>query len=80
MKVAGILVLFPLLLAGCGLLGPSTPRKVEGDTNGVAIKGGSDTDIRELAAAHCGSFNKSALLLAQAPEDRRADIVRFACR
>lgn len=80
------LIVVSLLLSGCGILDPfdifgsGTPQKVEGDANGIAVKNGSDSDQRELAASHCGSFNKSALLLKQTPEDRRADIVRFACR
>ena len=82
-KIAALIVLMPLLLGGCAmfdLFGSGTPRMVEGDANGIAVKNGSDTDQRELAASHCGSFNKSAVLEKETPEDRRADIVRFACR
>lgn len=70
-----------LLLSGCAwIFGPSTPQKVSGDTNGIVVKNGSDTDIREMAAAHCATFNKSALLVAGEATDRRNDITRFACR
>ena len=85
MKTAAVRFVAPLaaafLLSGCAwIFGPGTPQKVSGDTNGIVIKHGSDTDQRELAASHCGSFNKSALLLAPTPEDRRNDTIRFACK
>ena len=69
------------LLSGCAwIFGPNLPEKVSGDTNGIVIKNGSNTDQREMAASHCGSFNKSSLLQTPEATDRRNDIVRFACR
>jgi hypothetical protein len=85
MKTAAVRFAAPLaavlFLSGCGwIFGPSTPLKVSGDANGVVVKNGSDTDQRELAASHCATFNKSALLLAPDANDKRNDTIRFACR
>lgn len=78
MKIAAVAAL-SLLLAGCGLFSPGLPQKVSGDSNGVVVKGGSDTDRRSFAASHCGSFNKSALL--QPPEQGdSSSLLRAACR
>jgi hypothetical protein len=85
MKTAAVRFAVPLiaalLLSGCAwIFGPSTPQKVSGDTDGITVKYGSNTDQRELAASHCAGFNKSALLLAPDANDKRNDTVRFACR
>ena len=85
MKTAAVHFAVPLaaalLLSGCAwIFGPNTPQKVSGDTNGIVVKNGSDTDQRELAASHCATFNKSALLLAPDANDKRNDTIRFACR
>jgi hypothetical protein len=78
MKTAAAL-LAVCLLAGCGLFSPGLPQKVEGDANGVVVKGGSDTDRRSFAASHCGSFNKSALLLPREKDDS-SNVLRASCR
>jgi hypothetical protein len=85
MKTAAVRLAAPLaatlLLSGCGwIFGPNTPQKVSGDTNGITVKNGSDTDQRELAASHCATFNKSALVLALDANDKRNGTIRFACR
>jgi hypothetical protein len=78
MKTAAALVAI-LLLAGCGLFSPGLPEKVSGDTSGVVVKGGSDTDRESFAASYCGSFNKSALLLPREEQDS-SNVLRASCR
>jgi hypothetical protein len=78
MKRAAILFA-TLLLTGCGLFSAGLPQKVSGDADGVVVRGGSDTDRRSFAAAHCGSFNKSALLLPREEGDS-SGLLRASCR
>jgi hypothetical protein len=83
MKIPRLAILGPvgatLLLTGCGLFGNDPPEKVSGDAAGVIVRGGSETDRRELAANHCGSFGKSALVLPPEPGDRPS-LLRISCR
>ena len=74
------LIAISLLLSGCGLFGSSYPRKVTADADSITITNGRESDQREFAAGYCGSLNKSAMMVAPTPEDRRADAVRFACK
>lgn len=78
MKTAAVLIV-TLLLAGCGLLSPDLPEKVSGDSNGVVVTGGSASDRESFAASHCGSFNKSALMLPREEGDS-SDTLRASCR
>ena len=79
MKIAAAIAATSLLLAGCGLFSPGLPQKVNGDSDGVVVRGGSDTDRRSFAASHCGSYNKSALLQPPEPGDS-SGLLRAACR
>lgn len=78
MKFAAPLIAL-LLLTGCGLLGSDAPVKVSGDADGVVVGGGSDSDRKDMGAAHCGSFGKSAVLLPPEQGDR-SSVARFGCR
>jgi hypothetical protein len=72
-----------LLLSGCGfvsgLFGGNPPDKVSGDSDGVVFKGSGETDRRNAAAAYCGTFNKSAVIV---PAERgdSSSLSRFDCR
>jgi hypothetical protein len=68
-----------LLIAGCGLFGSDAPVKMSGDADGVVIRGGSDSDRKDMGAIHCGSFGKSAVLLPREQEDS-SSVARFRCR
>jgi hypothetical protein len=80
MKKTAPLFLAILALSGCGLFTPSPPAKVSGDTNGVAVKGGTDSTRWEFATNFCATFNKAAMLLPSPPESARQGIATFACR
>lgn len=77
MKITAALVA-TLLLTGCGLFSAGLPQKVSGDADGVVVRGGSDTDRRSFAASHCGSFNKSAVLLPREQGDS-SGLLRASC-
>jgi hypothetical protein len=82
-KQIAVFAVLSLLLSGCGmfgLFGSSEPQQVTADANGISIKNGRESDQREFAAGYCGTLNKSAMLVASTPEDRRAGAVRYACK
>jgi hypothetical protein len=83
MKRIAVFALLLPLLSGCGmfgLFGGGDPQKVSADSNSITIKNGRESDQREFATGYCGTLNKSALLAAPTPEDRRAGVVRYACK
>ena len=76
---AALVLASVLLLSGCGLFGGSPPDRVSGDADGVVFKGSGETDRRNAAAAHCGTYNKSAVILPAERQDS-SSLSRFACR
>lgn len=77
-------LLAAVLLAGCAFIPDpftsSPAAKVSGDSNGVAVKGGTEQMRWEFAAGYCGTYNKSAVLLPATPEDRNRGTTSFACK
>ena len=87
MKAALLLppiLLAAALLAGCAFIpDPFTPgpvAKVEGDANGVVVKGGNDQIRWEYAAGYCATYNKTAVLLPATDANRNGRTTSFACK
>jgi hypothetical protein len=77
-------LLAALLLAGCAFIpnpfSPSPATKVEGDANGVVVKGGNDQIRWEYATEYCAGYNKSAVLLPATDANRNGRTTSFACK
>lgn len=79
-KWAGLLV----FLGGCGVAQDFSARKIAGNETEVAVSAGAMSNPGEVAQAHCGQHNKTAVLRGTETNpsglNRRTGVYYFDCK